>query len=243
MARSYSAFRPRGNSRRTPSFRPETLSLPAPQAGSEAQSGFPQTSRLIPATRDTRVFVGTRLLAGSKTTMHKIDNSPGQPTYQNVLVQRQDAASQFIGARRPARNGPRCPAPSPSGWRNCAATCAAGRSAIPSISKPSASAAAGVNWETAIARPTRRWLSRREKPPGRSPRARKPAPTAGPCSPDNSMTRFRFQRGRTSWPKVSEGGQRGEEARRTRTRPRRPSRPIRVRKEGGPTATPFAKKA
>jgi hypothetical protein len=31
--------------------------------------------------------------------MHKIGNSLGQPNFKNVLVQRQDAASQFIGAQ------------------------------------------------------------------------------------------------------------------------------------------------
>jgi hypothetical protein len=31
--------------------------------------------------------------------MHKTDNAPGQSNFKNVMLQRQDAASQFIGAQ------------------------------------------------------------------------------------------------------------------------------------------------
>jgi hypothetical protein len=46
-----------------------------------------------------RVLLGRRFLAGSKIKMDKTGNALTQPSYKNALVQRQDAASQFIGAQ------------------------------------------------------------------------------------------------------------------------------------------------
>ncbi len=57
------------------------------------------TSRYFQPSETCAFSSERRILAGSEIKMHKIDNSQGQPSFKNVLVQRQDAASQFIVAQ------------------------------------------------------------------------------------------------------------------------------------------------
>jgi hypothetical protein len=53
----------------------------------------------LQSSKGARVFVETPPSRGSKINMQKIGNALKQPSFKNALVQRQDAASQFIGAQ------------------------------------------------------------------------------------------------------------------------------------------------
>jgi hypothetical protein len=77
-------------------IQPERLSLPVPQAGCETRdAAFRMNSGYI----QPRFRQNASVSREAKFLMNKNGNSLAQPSFNNVLAQRQDAATQFIGAQ------------------------------------------------------------------------------------------------------------------------------------------------